>query len=81
MGRLFVVTVATPCPKETALCLLLGGDFGSNKMRTGQGWGILDPKNSNPLEILLQEFRHQIDLNASEQGFVRALWHATNEEE
>ena len=32
------------------------------------------------LEILLQEFR-QIDLNTSEQGFVHALRHATNEEE
>ena len=40
----------------------------------------MDPKNSNPLEILLEEFR-QIDLNASEHGFVRALRHATNEEE
>ena len=48
--------------------------------RTGRGWGISDPKNSNPLEILLQEFR-QIDLNTSDQGFVHALWHATNEEE
>ena len=38
------------------------------------------PKNSNPLEILLQEF-HQIDPHASEQGFVHALRHATNEKE
>ena len=80
MGRPFVVTVATPRPKDTALCLLLGGHFGSNTMKTGQGWGISDLKNSNPLEILLHEFR-QIDLNTSEQGFVHALWHATNEEE
>ena len=59
--------MATPCPKDTALCLLLGGHFGSNTVRTGRGWGISDPKNSNPLEILLQEFC-QIVLNASEQG-------------
>ena len=72
--------MATPHPKYTALCLLLGGQFGSNTMRTGWGWSISDLKNSNPLEILLQEF-HQIDLNASEQGFMDALWHATNEEE
>ena len=40
----------------------------------------MDPKNSNPLEMLRHEFR-QIDLNASEQGFVHAIRHATNEEE
>ena len=67
---------------DKALCgwNSVSGHFGSNTMRTGQGWGILDPENSNPLEILLQEFC-QIDLNTSEQGFVHALWHATNEEE
>ena len=77
---MFVVTVPTPRPKDTALSLLLGCHFGRNTMRNRTGMGHLRSENSNPLQILLQEFR-QVDLNASEQGFVHALWHATNEEE